>query len=179
MHREADRWRAFSRRTALLAGGQLGLLGLLAGRLYDLQVLEADQYALLADENRINHRLLPPARGRIFDRHGVAMARNVPTYRVRIVPEQAGEIRRTLSALARLIDLPAGRIDAVLAEARARRSFVPITVREDLVWDEVARIAVRAPELPGVSLDAGLVRQCQVAPRHTCWAMSAPSPQAS
>jgi penicillin-binding protein 2 len=159
MHREADRWRAFSRRTALLAGGQLGLLGLLAGRLYDLQVLEADQYALLADENRINHRLLPPARGRIFDRHGVAMARNVPTYRVRIVPEQAGEIRRTLSALARLIDLPAGRIDAVLAEARARRSFVPITVREDLVWDEVARIAVRAPELPGVSLDAGLVRQ--------------------
>jgi penicillin-binding protein 2 len=159
MHREADRWRAFSRRTALLAGTQLGLLGLLAGRLYDLQVLEADQYALLADENRINHRLLPPERGRIFDRHHVAIARNVPTYRVRIVPEQAGEMRRTLAALGRLIDLPPGRIDAVLAEARARRSFVPITVREDLVWDEVARIAVRAPELPGVGLDAGLVRQ--------------------
>jgi penicillin-binding protein 2 len=158
MNREAERNRVFARRALLLGAGKLALFGALVGRLHYLQVVDADDYALLADENRINHRLLPPERGRIFDRHHVAIARNVPTYRVRIVPEQAGEMRRTLAALGRLIDLPAGRIEAVLAEARARRPFVPITVREDLVWEEVARIAVRAPELPGVGLDAGLVR---------------------
>ena len=54
--------------------------------------------------------------------------------------------------------LPAERIDAVLAEARQRRAFVPLLVREDLSWDEVARIAVHAPELPGVVLDSGLLR---------------------
>ena len=70
-HREGDRLRVFARRALLLGAGQLGLFGLLAGRLYYLQVVSADEYALLADENRINHRLLPPARGRIFDRHGV------------------------------------------------------------------------------------------------------------
>ena len=54
--------------------------------------------------------------------------------------------------------LPPERIDAVLVEARLRRAFVPILVREDLTWDEVAQIAVHTPELPGVVLDPGLLR---------------------
>ena len=78
MHRESDRLRAFSRRAALLGAGKLGLFGLLAGRLHYIQAVDADRYALLADENRINQRLLPPARGRITDRHGVTVATNVP-----------------------------------------------------------------------------------------------------
>ncbi len=77
-HREGERLRVFARRAVLLGGAQLGLFAALAGRLYYLQVLSADQYALLADENRINHRLLPPARGRIFDRHGVTLAQQRP-----------------------------------------------------------------------------------------------------
>ena len=42
-------------------------LGALALRMRTLQVEQADQFRLLADENRINIRLIPPARGRIFD----------------------------------------------------------------------------------------------------------------
>ena len=157
-HREGDRLRVFSRRAALLGAGQLGLFGLLAGRLYYLQVVNADEYALLADENRINHRLLPPARGRIFDRHGVILARNSPTYRVFVIREQTADVPATLFRLAQLIPLPQQRIVEVLAETRRRRPFVPIVVREDLDWTEVSRIAIHAPDLPGVSLDAGLLR---------------------
>jgi penicillin-binding protein 2 len=158
MHRDNDRLRAFSRRALLLGAGQLGLFGLLAGRLYYLQVVSADEYALLADENRINHRLLPPARGRIFDRHGVTLARNSPTYRVLVIREQTENLRATLDALARLIPLPAARIEEVIAESGRRRRFVPIIVRGDLNWTEVSRIAINAPDLPGVALDAGLLR---------------------
>ncbi|HSA81277.1 MAG TPA: penicillin-binding protein 2, partial [Geminicoccaceae bacterium] len=118
----------------------------------------ADEYALLADENRINHRLLPPARGRIFDRHGVTLARNSPTYRVLVIREQAENLRATLDALARLIPLPEARIEEVIAESGRRRRFVPIMVRGDLNWTEVSRIAINAPDLPGVALDAGLLR---------------------
>ena len=157
-HREGERLRLFSRRAVLLGGAQLGLFAALAGRLYYLQVLSADQYALLADENRINHRLLPPARGRIFDRHGVTLAQNDPTYRVYLIREQTDSIRATLDRLARLIPLPEERVALVLAEVGRRRSFVPIAVREDLDWDEVARIEIHTPDLPGVTLDAGLVR---------------------
>jgi penicillin-binding protein 2 len=157
-HREGERLRVFARRAVLLGGAQLGLFAALAGRLYYLQVLSADQYALLADENRINHRLLPPARGRIFDRHGVILARNIPTYRVFVIREQTSDMSATLFRLAQLIPLPQQRIAEVLAEARRRRSFVPIVVREDLNWTEVSRIAIHAPDLPGVALDAGLLR---------------------
>jgi penicillin-binding protein 2 len=159
MLRESERTRTFTRRALLLGGGQLALFGALVGRLYYLQVVNADDYALLADENRINHRLLPPERGRVVDRHGVALARNSPTYRALIVREQAADLEATLRALGRLIDLPKERIQEVIALARARRPFVPITVREGLNWTEVARISVHSPELPGVMVVSGLVRE--------------------
>jgi penicillin-binding protein 2 len=158
MHREADRTRLFTRRALVLGAGQLSLFSALAGRLYYLQVVDADAYALLADENRINQRLLPPERGRVFDRHGVPLARNSPTYRAVVIREQTTDLRATLQALSRLIVLPAERIEEVIAEAQARRPFVPITVREDLNWTEVARISIHGPDLPGVTVVAGLVR---------------------
>ena len=159
MLRESERARVFTRRALLLGGGQLALFGALAGRLYYLQVLNADDYALLADDNRINHRLLPPERGRVVDRHGVPLARNSPTYRVLIVREQASDLRATLKALSRLIDLPEERIQEVIAVAEAHRRFVPVTVREDLNWTEVAAISIHSPELPGVMVVSGLFRE--------------------
>jgi penicillin-binding protein 2 len=158
MHRDAERLRSFSRRTLLVGGAQAAVFGVLAARLYYLQVIAADQYALLADENRINHRLLPPARGLVLDRNGVALARNRPTYRILVIPEQARDLAATLHAVAELIPLAPERVAEVMVDARRRRAFVPITIRDDLTWSEVSRIAVHAPELPGVALDAGLLR---------------------
>jgi penicillin-binding protein 2 len=159
MHRDAERMRVFTRRALVLGGGQLALFGALAGRLYYLQVVAADEYALLADENRINHRLLPPERGRILDRHGVPLARNSPTYRVLIIREQITDLRATLDALSRLIALPEERIQEVIADAKVRRPFVPITVREDLNWTEVSRVSIHSPDLPGVTVVSGLLRE--------------------
>src|ERR671919_1749646 len=162
MHRESERMRTFTRRALLLGGSQLTLFTALAGRLYYLQVVNADEYALLADENRINHRLLPPERGRVFDRHGVPLARNRRTYRVLVVREQTTDLRATLQALSRLITLPEERIEEVIAQAQARRPFVPIAVREDLNWTEVSRISIHGPDLPGVTLVSGLIRDYPV-----------------
>src|SRR5579871_3801 len=104
-NKDKDRSKLLTRRAVLLAGGQLGLLGMLAGRMYYLQVVQADRYAMQADENRINIRLLAPPRGRIVDRFGVAMAVNRPTYRVVLVAEQTGDIPATLDAVGTLIQL--------------------------------------------------------------------------
>ena len=91
MQREAQRHKILTRRAALLAGGQATLLAALAGRMYQLQILESDRYTVLADENRINLQLLAPQRGRILDRFGVPLADNHQNYRLVIVPEQAGD----------------------------------------------------------------------------------------
>src|SRR3954452_12218934 len=113
MQQEADRGRAFRRRGILLGAAQLGLFGALAGRLYDLQVLQSDQYKLLADDNRINQRLLIPARGRILDRKGRPLAQDMPTYRVCVVREQAGDVRPALARLAEVIAIDPKRLDEV------------------------------------------------------------------
>src|ERR687892_1104850 len=127
MHRESERMRRSPRRALLLGGSQLTLFTALAGRLYYLQVVNADEYALLADENRINHRLLPPARGAVLDRNGVALAHNRPTYRVLVVREQAKDVAATLAAVGRLIPLTPERIAEVMVEAKRRRAFLPFT----------------------------------------------------
>ena len=139
-HHDLDRIKTYKRRTAMLAGGQFLLLSTLVGRLYYLQVLQSDRYVMLADENRINIKLLQPPRGRILDRKGEALAINRLNYRVAMVSEHTQDVTATLDAIASLIPLSERDYKRVLREVRHKRGFVPITVRENLVWDEVAKI---------------------------------------
>jgi len=162
-NRDRERTRTFTRRTALLAGGQFALLSTLVGRLYYLQVVQADRYAMLADENRINLRLLPPPRGRIFDRMGEPLAVNRLNYRVVLVSEQADSVEETLDALGRIIPVSERDRARVLREMHRKRGFVPITVRENLDWSEVSRVEVNAPDLPGVMIDVGQTRDYPLA----------------
>lgn len=158
MPRETQRQKLLNRRAAILAGGQVALAALLGGRMYQLQILEKDRYTLLADENRINLRLLAPPRGRILDRAGVAIADNRRNYQVVVVPEQAGDLDATLTALGGLIEIGDADRRRVLRDARRKHSFVPLLVRANLSWDEMARIEVAIPELPGVAIDQGSIR---------------------
>ncbi len=158
MKRDADTHRIFSRRALLLGGAQAVLMTGLAARMYYLQVIESEQYKLLADENRINLRLLPPPRGRVLDRHGVELANNQQNYRVVLIAEQADSVAQTLDALAELIPIDRYERAKVLREVKRRRSFVPVTVAENLTWEEFARVNVNAPDLPGIQPEIGETR---------------------
>ena len=155
MQKEIIRGKHFTRRALLLAGGQVAMLATLAGRMYYLQVVQSGRYAVLADENRVNLRLLAPPRGRIVDRFGVPLATNVQNYRVVLVAEQAGDIEATLNAIDQLIGLTEADRRRVVRDIKRKHSFVPIVVRANLAWDDVARIEVNAPELPGVTIEEG------------------------
>lgn len=160
MRRDAERGgRGFARRALVLAGAQVAVFGGLAARLYQLQIERSAAYALLAEDNRANQRLLVPPRGRILDRAGRPLATNVPAYRVRVVREQAGrDLPDVLARLARLVELRPEQVEAALAQARRLPPFAAVTLREDLSWEEVARVALRSPELPGIELDSALLR---------------------
>jgi penicillin-binding protein 2 len=158
VQREAQRHKRFSRRAAILAGGQALLVASLSARLYQLQIIDSDRYKVLADENRISLRLVAPPRGRILDRFGVPLADNRQDYHLVIVAEQAGDIVSTLTSLATLIELSDADRKRVLREVRRKPLFVPVIIRANLTWDEMARIEVAAPELPGVSIEQGLTR---------------------
>jgi penicillin-binding protein 2 len=158
MRRDAQRQKLFSRRAAILAGAQASVLAALTARMYQLQILEANRYLVLADENRINLRLLAPMRGRILDRFGIVLADSRPSYQLVIVAEQAGDVAATLDALGTLIEVSESDRRRVLRDIRRTHPFVPVLVRPNLSWDEMARIEVATPELPGISVEPGVTR---------------------
>ena len=157
---ESERQRLFSRRTLLLGGLQAGLLGTLVTRMYYLQVTQGAKFATLAEENRINMQLLAPPRGLILDRFGQKLAINEQNFRLVLVPEQTGEVEdmlKKLSAFVPLDEVALRRIRRDLQRNRGR-AFAPLTVAENLSWEQAAAIELRLPELDGVDIEVGQIR---------------------
>lgn len=158
-----DTERQTSRRAFVFGAAQLGILGVLGLRMRELQIKQADQFRLLADENRINIRLIPPARGRIFDRNGLTLADNEPNYRITIVRDDAGDVEETLHRLSRIVPLSGEQITDALATIKNSSRFVPVTILDRLTWDDIAEVSANAPALPGITADLGLSRVYPVA----------------
>jgi penicillin-binding protein 2 len=162
-----ERVKLFNRRALLVGGGQILLFSVLAGRMYYLQILESNRYKMLAEDNRINLRLLPPPRGRIIDRFGIPLAVNQQNYRVVLVREQTPNMKQTLEALARIVELSEYDYQRILRETKRKRAFVPVTVQDYLSWKQVSQIEVNAPDLPGVSIEVGETRHYPFGPPMT------------
>jgi penicillin-binding protein 2 len=150
--------RTFSRRALLLGGAQVLFAGGLAMRMRYLQVDQADQFRLLAEENRINIRLIPPARGEIFDRNGIVLAQNTPSYRISIVREDAGDVDAVIAKLQTLLKLDPEDLERARAEMRRSPPFLPVTLADQIGWHEISKVAVNAPALPGITPEVGLTR---------------------
>ena len=155
---EEQRREVFTRRALVLGGIQLGAFGFLGYRLHKLQVEQGARFATLAEENRLSARLLSPPRGRILDRNGQVVAGNRLNWRVLLVAEQTQDIAASLETFSRIVPLTDNERARVERELRRRRRFVPTIVREFLTWEEMARIEVNAPDLPGILIDVGTTR---------------------
>ncbi len=164
MRRENKRTGVFTRRALLLGAAQIAAFGTLAARLYQVQVVEGAKYATLADTNRISARLIAPARGRMFDRFGVAVASNRQNWRALLVAEQTQDVGATLDAFARIVPLADHERQRIERDVHRHRRFIPVTVREFLEWEQMARIEVNAPDLPGIVIDLGTTRQYPFGP---------------
>ncbi|MGJ8585801.1 MAG: penicillin-binding protein 2 [Marinosulfonomonas sp.] len=150
--------RRLSRRALVLGGGQLAFMGVLGLRMRFLEVDQADKFRMLAEENRVNIRLIAPARGLIYDRFGDIIAENEQNYRIVVVREDAGDVDETLAKISKLIRLDDENLERAAKELKKLSPFVPVTVADRLSWEDLARIAVNAPALPGVTPEVGLSR---------------------
>lgn len=155
---DGERSGLFTRRALLLGGAQAVLLTALAGRLYQLQVIETQRFATLAEENRINLRLLPPSRGLIFDRSGQPLAVNRNNFRAMATSDRGRGADVLVERLDQIFGLGEIEKNRLLRELRRSRNAQPVVVRENLGWEEVARLEFNAPDLPGVFIDLGQSR---------------------
>ncbi|MEM8538843.1 MAG: penicillin-binding protein 2, partial [Pseudomonadota bacterium] len=150
--------RTISRRALVMGAAQVGIIGALGWRLQAMQVEQADQFRLLAEENRINIRLLPPSRGLIFDRNGIPIADNEQNYRVVMVREDAGDVGEVLARLTEIVQIDPSDLSRAMAEMQRRPPFVPVTIADRLSWEDVAQINLNTPALPGIQAEVGLSR---------------------
>lgn len=150
--------RVISRRAMVLGAAQLAFVGILGLRMRYMQVVQADEFRMLAEENRINIRLIPPERGLIFDRKGVLIAGNEQNYSIVVVREDAGDIADTINRLSKLVRLDPDDLARSLKELERRSPFVPVTIADRLSWQDFSRVAVNSPALPGVTPEVGLSR---------------------
>jgi penicillin-binding protein 2 len=162
--RDSVRHRAFTRRTILLGSGVVGLFGLLTARMYQLSVLDSDQYLSLAEDNRVNLQLLAPTRGRIFDRTGAEIARNELNLRVLLVPEQIKDVNAALEQLSQIIPLTDKQKQRALKDISRSQPFKAVLVAEGLSWDDFVKINVNAPNLIGIEPSAGEMRAYPTGP---------------
>lgn len=134
------------------------LLGALLFRLAWLQIIDYDRFADLSENNRIRLMELPPTRGLIYDRNGVILAENKPTFHLEITPEQVDDMDATLSGLAEIVSIDEAEIERFKEQLLVNRSFQRISLRTHLNEDEVARLAVNRHRFPGMDINARLSR---------------------
>src|SRR5579871_4211015 len=153
-----ERQGVFNRR-AFVMGGVAGLgLVALTVRLADLQLVEADKYKTLSLNNEFQSRLQPPPRGLILDRNGVVLASNRPDFRLYVSRDESTNVEDLLDRLEKLVPLDDAHRSRLIQDINDAPRRAPVTVLEDLTWEEFSRINVRAPELQGVTADMGDIR---------------------
>lgn len=155
---QGDAGAKLTRRGLVIGGVQAAVSGVIFWRMHQLQVNQADEFRLLAEENRINFRLIPPSRGLIYDINGVPLAVNEQNYRIVMVREDAGDVEEALARLGQVVALPPEAVARTIEESRRSSPFVPVTVMERVAWEDVTRVTMNAPALPGITAEVGLSR---------------------
>jgi len=134
------------------------LLSGLLFRLAWLQIVDYRHFSDLSENNRIRLMALPPTRGLIYDRNGVVLAENKPTFHLEIIPEQVEDMDATLKGLSEIVTISDSEMERFKEQLRVRRSFQRISLRTRLNENEVARLAVNRHRFPGMDINARLSR---------------------
>lgn len=150
--------RIYGVRTVVIGILVLACLGILLARYFSLQITQYDVYRTESDHNRVQLQSLPPKRGLILDRNGVLLAENRPSYVLSLVVERVPELDAALQTLRELVSVSGSDIDKFRKRLRRRRPYDAVPLHFKLSEEERALLAVNRYRLPGVVVDAQLVR---------------------
>ncbi len=135
------------------------MLGVLAARYYYLQVIEHEVFNTLSDRNRMQLLPISPTRGLIYDRNGLLLADNQPTFSLTIVKERVPDMPQTLEKLSEYIEFTDEELESFNKRlSQRRRPYESVALKSRLKEEEIARIAVNRYALPGVEVEADLIR---------------------
>jgi penicillin-binding protein 2 len=153
-----ERQGVFTRRVFMLGGLTAGALGVLTGRLAQIQLVETKQYVEQAKENQFRRTVRIPPRGVILDRNGVALASNRPSFRVMFTPAEAPNANEALDAITMVLGISDDKRESIRRDMAHAPKYRPIELAEDMSWEQFSAVNIRTPELPGVTVSDGNAR---------------------
>jgi len=149
----------FARRAILASIFVAILLFILAGHMAVLQVTEHEIHASKSENNRVQLKPVAPIRGLIFDRNGILLAENLPSHNLTMVPERVKDMEYTLKLIDELVGLSEDEKEYFLKRSKQwRRPYEAMPLKYRLNEDAIAKLTVNSHFLPGVQVEAELVR---------------------
>ncbi|MCP3874155.1 MAG: penicillin-binding protein 2 [Desulfobacteraceae bacterium] len=131
----------------------LFVFALLFFRLVYLQVIKGEEYRLQSEKNAVRLKSIKSSRGLIFDRNKKLLVDNRPSFNLKIVLEDAGDIKKTVKKVADLIQVPFDELMEKIAQARKRSFYKPVTLKGNISRDQLAIVEAHKFDLPGIHID--------------------------
>ncbi len=124
-------------------------------RLWQLQILNTEKYKKLAEQNRIRIIKIPAPRGIIYDRNGIPLVENIPSFAALISPEYTDRV--DVNILAKILNVSTEELQKKFKK-KSESIYMPIRIKEDLTFKEIAMLEARRSEIPGLIIEIEMKR---------------------
>ena len=146
------------RRSLLGVALILFFLLVIVSRFWYLQINQGDEYRILAENNRVRIRSVPPPRGHIFDREGREIVTNRPSFNVSLIREDSYDIEDVLKRLSVVLDEDIEVLWEQIRKSEGTPRHIPITLKEDVDWDILAYLENNKYKFSGIRIEVQPVR---------------------
>ena len=152
--------RTFDRRSALFLTGGAVLTSVLVIRMLQMQLFSYKDYKRKSENNSFRIQINMPERGKILSRNNTPISRDMPIYRIYIIPEEAKDINTLVDIVARDLKLRTKKIEKIKAKIKKQPKFQPVLVSENTDWNTLAKL--QAKNLSGLHVESGYARVYEI-----------------
>lgn len=128
-------------------------------RLWHLQILKADDYYAMSENNRLRFVPVAASRGDILDRTGAVLVSNRPSFSLAVVPQEVTDKEKLLTVLSGLLGLDRADMAERWDKNKGRARYYPIVLASNITRDHVEIVEENRLRLPGIEIEMKPVRE--------------------
>ncbi len=154
--------RTFDRRSALFLTGGAILTSVLVLRMLQMQVFEYKNYLRKSENNSFRVQITMPKRGNILSENGSVISRDIPIYRIYLIPEETDDVEQVINTVQKELKLRKKTVDRIWKNIKKQMAFQPVLISENSNWNTLAKLS--AKNIPGIHIDNGFSRTYEMGP---------------
>ena len=128
-------------------------------RLWHLQILNADDYQAMSENNRLRFVPVAASRGAIIDRSGKVLVSNRPSFSLAVIQQEVKDKEALLTLLSNLLQLDRAEMSERWEKSKGRARYYPIVLASNISRDQVEIVEENRLHLPGVEIEMKPVRE--------------------